>query len=347
MKLDIFFEQILKDIKLFFRTPLGMAILGILIVSLFFISTFFQNVKPYEYGVKQVNIGLKRGIQEKIYTTGLHFVMPFGFEEMHRFPKDLQLFDLTSSVDSFNQGKDKAALIQTSDGFFVFVDVSFLYKIVDPIKVLKTIGPGRLFESNGLVPKAEPALKDSLGKLTTEEFYNSPLRVEKMLLAKNLLNKELAEKGIQVEQVLIRYFRYSDEIQKNIEEKKLKDQLVFKNQAEARAAIEEALLKKVTQEGEAQYVVELEKGKAYEVNRLAEKELYVRKKRAAADLLVTLAEAEKTRLKNNALLLLGSKNMVGLEMAKVLEGIEVIVLPSDGPKGVNPLNLNQMKGLFK
>ena len=40
----------------------------------------------------------------------------------------------------------------------------------------------------------------------------------------------------------MRYFRYGDEMQKNIEEKKLKDQLVFKNQAEARASTEEATL---------------------------------------------------------------------------------------------------------
>jgi hypothetical protein len=47
-----------------------------------------------------------------------------------------------------------------------------------------------------------------------------------------LLNKELVSKGIQVEHVLMRYFNYSKEIQKNIEEKKLKDQLDFKNIAE-------------------------------------------------------------------------------------------------------------------
>ena len=58
-----------------------------------------------------------------------------------------------------------------------------------------------------------------------------------------MLNAELRQKGLKVENILVRYFRYSKEIQKNIEEKKLKDQLVFKNQAEARAAIEEAKLK--------------------------------------------------------------------------------------------------------
>jgi len=33
------------------------------------------------------------------------------------------------------------------------------------------IGPETLFEDNGVIPKAEPALKETLGKLTTEEFY--------------------------------------------------------------------------------------------------------------------------------------------------------------------------------
>ena len=52
--------------------------------------------------------------------------------------------------------------------------------------------------------------------------------------AKEKLNIELAgKKGIAVDHVLIRYFKYSPEIQRNIEEKKLKDQLIYKNRAEA------------------------------------------------------------------------------------------------------------------
>jgi hypothetical protein len=52
-------------------------------------------------------------------------------------------------------------------------------------------------------------------------------------LAKELLNRDLIQYGLKVDNVVVRYFRYTDEIQKNIEEKKLKDQLVFKNQAGA------------------------------------------------------------------------------------------------------------------
>jgi regulator of protease activity HflC (stomatin/prohibitin superfamily) len=121
------------------------------------------------------------------------------------------------------------------------------------------------------------------------------------------------QKGIEVDQVLVSYFKYSPEIQKNIEEKKLQDQMVFTNQAAARAAREEAALKKIVQEGMVIAAVEIEKGKAYVTRKIAEKDLYVGSKKAEADLLVKLAEAERVRLKNDALKGSGSERMVGLE----------------------------------
>lgn len=309
---------------------------------------FLAYVKPNEYGIKVVRIGLNRGVQEKVYPSGLNFVLPFGLQAMYHLPKDIQVLELTNYPRTAAQSsrREKAAHIQTSDGFFVDVDVSIIYRIVDPYKVFTMIGPGNLFEDNGIIPKAEPVLKATLGELTTEEFYNSLLRVKKTEAAKNMLNRELEPKGIHVDHVLVRYFRYSEEIQKNIEEKKLKDQLVFKNRAEARAATEEAILKKIEQEGKVTVDVELEKGKAYVTRKIAEKDLYMRKKRAEADLLVQLAEAEKVRLKNEALKGRGAERMVGLKMADVYKGLDIIILPSDGPMGVNPLNLNNTLELF-
>ncbi|OGX11834.1 MAG: hypothetical protein A2Y42_03730, partial [Omnitrophica WOR_2 bacterium GWB2_45_9] len=242
--------------------------------------------------------------------------------------------------------KEKAAHIQTSDGFFVDVDVSVLYHINDPYEVITTVGPGKLYEDNGIIPKVEPKLKDALGELTTEEFYNSPLRVAKADAAKQLLNEELNSKGIYVDYVLVRYFKYSGELQRNIEEKKLKDQLVFTNQSKARATAEESLVRKVRQEGEANMKVRLEEGKAYIVKKNAEKDLYARTKKAAADLLISLAEAQKTELINQAYQNKGSDKLVGLKMAEVYKGLDMILLPSSGSGGVNPLDLDNTLKMF-
>ena len=310
-------------------------------------NVLFVYVHPNEYGIKVVRIGLNRGVQKEVYTAGLNLVVP-GLHQLHRMPRDIQVLELTNypRTAANSARKDRAAHIQTSDGFFVDVDVSILYRIENPYLVFTTIGPGTLFEDNGIIPKAEPALKETLGKLTTEDFYNSPMRVKKTLEARVRLNEELNPKGIRVEQVLVRYFRYSQEIQKNIEEKKLKDQLVFTNQAAARAATEEAQLKKIIQEGRVFVEVEMEEGRAYVTRKLAEKDLYVRTKKAEANLLVKLADAEKVRLKNEALKGVGSERMVGLKMADVYRGLDLIVLPSDGSAGVNPLDLNNALKLF-
>ncbi len=328
-------------------TEAAIIAIGIIAVLALIFNFALAYVEPNEFGIKQVKIGLKRGIQEKPYFTGLHLLIP-GMQLMHYLPKDMQVLELTNSpsIASKFSRHERAAHIQTSDGFFVDVDVSILYHIDDPYKVFTTIGPGNLFEDNGIIPKAEPILKETLGELTTEQFYNSLLRVEKAEAAKIKFNSELAGKGLKVDLVLVRYFKYSSEIQKNIEEKKLKDQLVFKNQAEGRAAVEEATLKKIEQEGKANVLVELEKGQAYVTQKKAAKELYARKKKAEADLLVKLAEAEKVRLKNEALKGKGAERMVGLKMADVYKGLDIIILPSDGPSGVNPLDLNNALDLF-
>ena len=335
----------------FFRRvvlPLLIAVVGLKLV----IALSVTYVRPNEYGIKVVRVPIlgQRGVHTDVYQTGFHLVLkPFDLEEMYLFPKDLQVIDLAGArqEEGHMTPGGKAAHIQTSDGFFVDVDVSILYKIVDPYMVFTRLGTGRLFETNGIVLKAEPVLKQTLGELTTEEFYNSPLRSKKTELAKELLNRDLANYGLQVDQVLVRYFRYSDEIQRNIEEKKLKDQLVFKNQAEGRAATEGAKLKKAIQEGQAAVDIKLQEGRSYITTKDADRDLYVRRKRAEADLLAKLAEAKKTQLRNDALQGAGSDRMVGLKMADVYKGLEIIVLPSDGANGVNPLNLEQSLKLFE
>lgn len=323
---------------------LGALVLGAVVGYL----SCLTYIEPDEFGIKQVMIGFKRGIQREVYHTGYRFVLPEPLERMHRFPKSIQVLELSNNPITRAQfaRHDRAAYIQTSDGFFVEVDASILYRIMDPYQVFITLGPGRLFEDNGIVPRAEAILKQTLGELTTEEFYNSPLRVEKVHKAREIMNQELRSKGLHVEHVLVRYFQYSEEIQKNIEEKKLKDQLVFKNQAEARASAEIAKLKKTIEEGRASVAVKLQEGQAYAVRRRAEADLYSRTRKAEGDLLVKLAEAHRTQLKNQALQGVGADLLVGLQMAEVYRGLQLVILPSDGQTGLNPLDLEQSLRIF-
>ncbi|HNR33753.1 MAG TPA: SPFH domain-containing protein [Candidatus Hydrogenedentes bacterium] len=330
---------------------LGCLMVLVVALPLAFAASIFDYVKPNEFGIKEVKIGMDRGVQERVYGPGYWFVKPFGMEKMHHFPRQVLVLELSLAERApdkslASHSYSRAAKIQTSDGFFVDVDVTILYRIVDPYKLMTTLGPGLLYLNNGILPKAEPILKQTLGELKTEDFYNSPLRVKKTEMAKTLLDAEIAPKGMKVDQVLIRYFKYSDEIQKNIEAKKLQDQLVFKNQAEAKANTEEAAIKKAMQEGEVFVKLELEGGEAYKTEKAAETELYTRRKGAEGKLLVQTAEAQATEWKNAAMQLGGYDRKVALEMVKVLEGIDPIVVPCGGDQGVNPLALDSVLDMF-
>jgi regulator of protease activity HflC (stomatin/prohibitin superfamily) len=306
-------------------------------------------VKPGQAGVKQIKFGIGKGIDPAVYGTGLHYV-GVG-ETMHRFPLRLQVLELSNSraeasVDLEGHRVAPGVNIQTSEGYTVQADITVLYRVADPLKVMQTIGPGRLFEDSVVIPRAQQNLRRALGELDAEDFYRGDKRVQKARAAQQALQAELREKGIEVLQVLIRKYTYDQRYQQAIEQRKIQDQTVYKNEAEAKSAAAAAAKNKIIAEGAAAVQVELARGDA-EVKKLeAEADLYRRKKAADGDLLVKLAEAQGTELENQALRGVGSENMVGLRMADALKGTRVIVLPSDGEGGMNPLDLKTLLRRF-
>ena len=306
-------------------------------------------VKPGEAGVKQIKFGMGKGIEPFVYTTGLHYVG--AGETIHRFPMRVQVLELSNSRAERSEDLEGHRVapgvnIQTSEGYTVQVDVTVLYRVADPLKVMTTIGPGRLFEDSAVIPRAAQDLRRTLGELDAEDFYRGTKRMEKAREAHAQLAAELKDKGIEVVQVLVRRYTYDQRYQQAIEQRKIQDQTVYKNEAEAKAATANAAKNKIVAEGAASVQVELARGEA-EVKKLeAQADLYRRQKAADGDLLVKLAEAQGTELENQALRGVGSENMVGLRMAEALRGTRVIVLPTDGEGGMNPLDLRALLKRF-
>jgi regulator of protease activity HflC (stomatin/prohibitin superfamily) len=312
---------------------------GLFVVIAWGVCTVY--VRPNEFAVKQVTVGRHKGILPEVYYPGLHFVSP-GTERLHVFPTDIQSLDLSN--DPNERPKDDkrvtpAINIQTSEGYTVTVDLSVLYRIEDPYKVLTTIGPGKLYEDALIIPRTEQILRKRLGELDAEEFYDVAKRSVRARAAREELNLELVPNGIRVTHIFLRRYVYDARYQAAIEQRKIQDQTVFKNIAEAELAAATAERDRVVALGQAAVKVELARGEAEKRKLEAEGDLYSRRQRAAGELAVSLAEAEGTRLENEALRGVGSENLVGLRMAEVLRGTKIIVVPTDGESGVNPLDL--------
>ncbi len=302
-------------------------------------------VPPNMIGLKQVYYGSRAGIKPESYGPGLHFVMA-GVERLHLFPRDLQLMNLSDTAAEVSaQFRSAPSIkIQTSDGYNVQLDVSLLYHIEDPYRVFVEAGPGKAYEDRLLLPRADRILRKTLGELNSEEFYQGPHRIEKAKAAHDMLAAELAPYGIRVDGVMVRRYVYDERYQQLIEGRKIKDQIVFLRQAEAKAAIEQRKRDTAVAEGKAQQEIELSRGAA-EVQKLqAQADLYKRKKASEGKLLVDLADAKGTELENKALEGAGSENLVGLKMASVLEGLKILVLDSGT---TNPLDLQSILKKFE
>jgi len=314
--------------------------------------TFAQVVPVDMVAVRQVYFGPGRGIQkEPLYGAGYWLVIP-GYERLHLFPRDVQTLDFNENVREASTRTDSdyhrvnAIRIQTSEGYQVTVDITLLYRLDDPYRVLTEVGPGRLYETQVVHARADKVFRQVLGALNAEDFFNDDVRVAKVEEARQALTVDLAEWGLSVWAVLLREYTYDERYQGAIENRKIQDQKVFKNQAESVAASRAAERDRVMAEGAARIAVEEERGRA-EVRKIkAEADLYYRKTVADGDLLVALADARGTELENTALEVQGAGNLVGMQMAEVLKGTQVIVLSTTGPNGVNPLDLSKLVGGF-
>jgi regulator of protease activity HflC (stomatin/prohibitin superfamily) len=332
--------------------PFGLLAMGLFVLFATIVGWFTTTVTigPDEFGVRQVYLGPGKGVQHEVYGPGTHVVVP-GYERMHLFPRDLQVLDINDEEVEWvkNGGKfpedyvvAPSIRIQTSEGYQVKVDVTVTYRVIDPYLVLTKVGAGRIYETKIVQRGADQILRQYLGRLDAEDFYNETRRIQAAENARQEMQKEMAEWGVQVWGVLVRGYTYDERYQTAIEQRKIQDQNVFKNQAEAIAASREAEKNRVIAEGQAKIAVEGERGRA-EVRKIdADADLYYRQKVAEGELKVRLAEAEGTKLENAALEQAGASNIVGLEMAKALDGTQVIVIPTSGTGAMNPLDLESM-----
>jgi regulator of protease activity HflC (stomatin/prohibitin superfamily) len=183
-----------------------------------------------------------------------------------------------------------------------------------------------------------------MGTLHPEDFFDAAKRVAKQEDAREKFNEFLHDRGLKVEQVLIRYPRYHEAVQARIEARNIQEQTRQKNIEETKLALAQAGLKEVEKQGEATFSIKLMEGSNFVTRLTAQMDSYRRKKASEANLVMSLADAEKQRMINEAYQGAGADRLVGLEWAKVLSGLETIVLQTGGEHGFNPLD---MEGLMK
>ena len=334
--------------------PLLVVMLFLLLALLYWTCT--QYIQPDEFAVKQVDVPIPlltgaAGIHTNVYQTGIHWLVP-GCEKFLRFPKNVRTVTLKTGESGGGEAEqfariEEAAHIQTSDGFFINLDVSILYRVIDPYRVVREFGAGIIYEQNGIVFQAETFLKATMGTLKPEDFFNAKERVAKQEETRDRFNEFVEPRGLRVEHVMIRYPKYHEAVQARIEARNIQEQTKQKNVEEAKLAQAMGALSEVEKQGEAGLTIKLMEGSNYVTRMTAQMDSYRRKRVSEGNRVIALAEAEKQRMVNESYQGAGSERLVGLEWARVLGGLETIVLESGGPNGFNPLNLDTLMKQLK
>lgn len=260
--------------------------------------------------------------------------------------KTLQTLEMTESTRRGDRkGKDDIK-IKTVDGSDVYVDVKVQYRIIPEAAdiVVATSGLHDLFKQKWARDYSRTIIRNYLGELTTEEFYNSSKRDAKLVLAQNSMNERLNRFGINIDSLLIpQRPHFYKEYEEMIKKKKLADQAVLEEQSKALAAkqkqntmlVQETNRKNVSIEqfsGEMEQKIiqvkaDAERGRkeadAYfqKVTVNAAATLYKLEKSAAGILAKRTAEANGIRELNNALSAPGGRTMVKLEYARRLSNM--------------------------
>jgi regulator of protease activity HflC (stomatin/prohibitin superfamily) len=303
-------------------------------------------VRTQEYAI----LG-EKGVVKKDYGPGWHRDLG-PIDSWNLFDGTVQSLEMTRSpTQGSRRGRDDVQ-VQSADGYAVSVDVTVKYRIQEgnAHQLYQDTGGGERYKTI-VRNEAEKACIALLGQMKTEDFYNPHERRDKSAEVRMRLADSLDNNFVEVIDVLIRDVQFDPEYEKKIRRKKLADQEVELNIAQAAAAEKRGLTQVIEAETEKKVKI-IQKEKEAELIRMkaeadrkiarikadyekfatemrADADLVAATMEAKGDLLIKTAEAKGERLRNQAMKGLGGGTIVALEAARNLNLSDVMVSTRD------------------
>jgi regulator of protease activity HflC (stomatin/prohibitin superfamily) len=181
-------------------------------------------------------------VNNEILNSGLNIVNPFVV--VRKFNVRTQNYTMSGITDEGTQTGDDAIRVLTSDGLELTLDVSVLYRVVaaQTPKILKTIGND--YSSIIVRPVTRTKIRDNATFYNAVDLYSNK-RGEFQKKIFNDIDSDFKNRGLELEQLLVRNITLPASVKTSIESK---------IQAEQDAQKMEFVLQKETQEAERKRV---------------------------------------------------------------------------------------------
>lgn len=188
--------------------------IGFAIILLGLSSSCFVQIQPGEVGVKT----LFGSIQTGVLTEGLNVVNPLV--EIKKFDVRTQNYTMSAVHDEGSKVGDDAIRVLAADGLEVIIDLSVLYHIV-PDKapeILRNTGTREVITDKIIRPLARTKIRDNAVYYDAVALYSTK-REEFQLKITQTIEKDFAERGIVLEDILIRNITLPESVKLAIESK--------------------------------------------------------------------------------------------------------------------------------
>lgn len=301
-----------------------------------------------EVGVRTKKIAFlgEKGVEDKVYEPGATYIFLPLINDWHTFDTKLQNLEMVYEHNRGDRRTRDDLLFKTIDGNDISLDVIIAYRI-DPEKapyILQNVAKdNRTLREKIVRTVARSKPRDIFGELTTESFYVADERELQSQRAKEVLQEMLGPMGVVVEKVLTKDYRFNQEYQKAIEDKKVADQQVQKNRSAQHAALEEYKRKLEEAKGEVNKMIADADG-AYRKAKIGA-DVYYEKQKLLAEAIKAegIAEAKGIQEMNQALAGAGGEAFVKLQIAEAIQGKRIMLLPvSEGGMNLKTTDINKL-----
>ena len=284
-------------------------------------------------GVRKIAFGPGQGLRHRSLPPGLQWAVPY-YSTVYMVPQTLRILDFSAprSLD-----------IPTVDGTTVDVDAAVVYRFYSsqgesegikhggPADLIQNVGATDVQWSRYLSQVAENELKRALSALSTVEFYEPSAREARVKVAEEVLRERLAPLGVNVQAVLLRRYRYRDEIDQAIFKKNLQELESAYNKVAGEFAEAQRDVNQVEADGNVA-IQSLEKRGVGDADMIrSEGDLYRREKYAQGDLLVAEAKANVDKMRGDVLAKVGGDVYVALQLAQFLGSLKGGVVSNVDP----------------
>lgn len=301
----------LRAVGALFSTKIILPIM--LVLALGFASLALVFIEPTQVGVV-ISIFTRQGIRDQPMRSGLNWIVPLA-ERVEIYPLVWETYTMSATPGEGDQVGDDSINARTKDGQEIHLDVSTIFRL-DPEQVIRIhIDWQHRYTEDLVRPIIQGFVRSQVSQFTVEEV-NSDKRNDLQAILDQLLRVELDDKGLILDQFLLRAVSFSEQYSLSVEAKQV-----------ALEGIQE-------KEYEAQQIRELSQGNAdaVEIEAKGNAAAILIEAESQAKARIVEAEAQATALVVIGEALQGNNEILTHEyIDKLAPNIQVMLLPANAP----------------